>query len=85
MLVSRLPTSLLPCAKKQFAYAFQFPFDVYFFSWQVYFRTVQLIEEGIKGSPGLSFYFKINGLPIFLKGSNWIPADSFQDKVTSDR
>ncbi|XP_047711536.1 beta-mannosidase isoform X4 [Prionailurus viverrinus] len=51
---------------------------------KVYFRTVELIEESIEGSPGLSFYFKINGLPIFLKGSNWIPADSFQDRVTSD-
>uniref|UniRef100_A0A8C8ZRX7 Beta-mannosidase n=1 Tax=Prolemur simus TaxID=1328070 RepID=A0A8C8ZRX7_PROSS len=51
---------------------------------KVYFRTVELIEEPIEGSPGLSFYFKINGLPIFLKGSNWIPADSFQDRVTSD-
>ncbi|KAH0500793.1 Beta-mannosidase [Microtus ochrogaster] len=51
---------------------------------KVYFRTVQLIEESIKGSPGLSFYFKINGLPIFLKGSNWIPADSFQDRVTPE-
>ncbi|XP_057649129.1 beta-mannosidase isoform X2 [Chionomys nivalis] len=51
---------------------------------KVYFRTVQLIEEPIKGSPGLSFYFKINGLPIFLKGSNWIPADSFQDRVTPE-
>uniref|UniRef100_A0A452RRU1 Beta-mannosidase n=1 Tax=Ursus americanus TaxID=9643 RepID=A0A452RRU1_URSAM len=51
---------------------------------KVYFRTVELIEEPIEGSQGLSFYFKINGLPIFLKGSNWIPADSFQDRVTSD-
>ncbi|XP_007172997.2 beta-mannosidase isoform X1 [Balaenoptera acutorostrata] len=50
---------------------------------KVYFRTVELIEEPINGSRGLSFYFKINGLPIFLKGSNWIPADSFQDRVTS--
>ncbi|XP_006893154.1 PREDICTED: beta-mannosidase [Elephantulus edwardii] len=50
----------------------------------VYFRTVELIEEPIQGSYGLSFYFKINGIPIFLKGSNWIPADSFQDQVTSD-
>uniref|UniRef100_A0A8C0P0S0 Beta-mannosidase n=1 Tax=Canis lupus familiaris TaxID=9615 RepID=A0A8C0P0S0_CANLF len=53
-------------------------------STKVYFRTVELIEEPIEGSQGLSFYFKINGLPIFLKGSNWIPADSFQDRVTSD-
>lgn len=51
---------------------------------KVYFRTVELVEEPIRGSPGLSFYFKINGYPIFLKGSNWIPADSFQDRVTPD-
>ncbi|XP_019408778.1 PREDICTED: beta-mannosidase [Crocodylus porosus] len=51
---------------------------------KVYFRTVELVEEPIPGSPGLSFYFRINGLPIFFKGSNWIPADSFQDRVTSD-
>ncbi|XP_049642489.1 beta-mannosidase [Suncus etruscus] len=49
---------------------------------KVYFRTVELVEEKIQGSEGLSFYFKINGLPIFLKGSNWVPADSFQDRVT---
>nr|XP_028599356.1 beta-mannosidase isoform X4 [Podarcis muralis] len=52
---------------------------------KVYFRTVELVEEPIPGSPGLSFYFRINGLPIFMKGSNWIPADSFQDRVTSKR
>ncbi|XP_053779054.1 beta-mannosidase isoform X1 [Desmodus rotundus] len=51
---------------------------------KVYFRTVELIQEPIEGSPGLSFYFRINGVPIFLKGSNWIPADSFQDRVTLD-
>ncbi|XP_066576843.1 beta-mannosidase isoform X2 [Amia ocellicauda] len=50
----------------------------------VYFRTVELIQEPIAGSPGLSFYFRINGRPVFLKGSNWIPADSFQDRVTYD-
>ncbi|NXU08143.1 MANBA mannosidase, partial [Pardalotus punctatus] len=51
---------------------------------KVYFRTVELVQEPIPGSPGLSFYFRINGRPIFLKGSNWIPADSFQDRVTYD-
>ncbi|XP_054846408.1 beta-mannosidase [Eublepharis macularius] len=50
---------------------------------KVYFRTVELVEETIPGSPGLSFYFRINKLPIFMKGSNWIPADSFQDRVTA--
>uniref|UniRef100_A0A3B4XJL7 Beta-mannosidase n=1 Tax=Seriola lalandi dorsalis TaxID=1841481 RepID=A0A3B4XJL7_SERLL len=49
---------------------------------QVYFRTVELIQEPVVGSPGLSFYFRINGKPIFLKGSNWIPAHSFQDQIS---
>uniref|UniRef100_A0A3Q3XH45 Beta-mannosidase n=1 Tax=Mola mola TaxID=94237 RepID=A0A3Q3XH45_MOLML len=49
---------------------------------KVYFRTVELVQEPIAGSPGLSFYFRINRKPIFLKGSNWIPAHSFQDQVT---
>lgn len=52
---------------------------------KIYFRTVELVEEPIDGSPGLSFYMKINDVPIFLKGSNWIPADSFQDRVNSDK
>lgn len=49
---------------------------------QVFFRTVELVQEPLEGSTGLSFYFRINGRPIFLKGSNWIPAHSFQDQVT---
>lgn len=49
---------------------------------KVYFRTVDLVQEPIVGSPGLSFYFRINGKPIFLKGSNWIPAHAFQDSVS---
>ncbi|KAG7234597.1 hypothetical protein INR49_002226 [Caranx melampygus] len=48
----------------------------------VYFRTVELVQEPVVGSPGLSFYFRINGKPIFLKGSNWIPAHSFQDQIS---
>ena len=34
---------------------------------------------------GRTFYFRINGQPIFLKGSNWIPADSFLERVTRER
>uniref|UniRef100_A0A8C4NSL6 Beta-mannosidase n=1 Tax=Dicentrarchus labrax TaxID=13489 RepID=A0A8C4NSL6_DICLA len=49
---------------------------------KVYFRTVELVQEPIVASPGLSFYFRINGKPVFLKGSNWIPAHSFQDQLT---
>ncbi|KAI5108220.1 beta-mannosidase precursor, partial [Silurus meridionalis] len=47
------------------------------------FRTVELVQEPIPGSSGLSFYFRINGQPIFLKGSNWIPAHAFPDQITA--
>lgn len=46
------------------------------------FRTVELVQndysDGIKGS---SFYFAINSQPIYVKGSNWIPSDAFQERV----
>ncbi len=31
---------------------------------------------------GESFTFVVNGVPVFAKGSNWIPADSFPARVT---
>jgi beta-mannosidase len=33
---------------------------------------------------GKSFTFVINGVPIFAKGSNWIPADSFPTRLQGD-
>jgi beta-mannosidase len=47
------------------------------------FRSVELIEEKTT-KDGLSFYIKINGIGIFLKGSNWIPATSFRDSVNEN-
>jgi len=49
------------------------------------FRSVELVEELTpSGKPehGLTFYFKVNNVDLFLKGSNWIPADVFQEKIT---
>jgi beta-mannosidase len=43
-------------------------------------RTIELVTE--KDKAGESFYFKLNGKPVFMKGANYIPQDIFQDRVT---
>lgn len=46
-------------------------------------RTVELIQE--KDSKGKSFYFKVNGDPLYIKGTNWIPGDSFSPRMTKEK
>jgi beta-mannosidase len=45
-------------------------------------RTLKLIQK--PDSAGHSFYFELNGVPVFAKGENHIPNDMFLDKVTND-
>ncbi|MBF6613301.1 MAG: glycoside hydrolase family 2 protein [Chloroflexi bacterium] len=47
---------------------------------QVGLRTVELRQEPDEW--GRSFTFVVNGVPVFAKGSNWIPADTFPTRVT---
>jgi beta-mannosidase len=43
-------------------------------------RTIELRQA--EDQWGRSFVFVVNSVPIFAKGSNWIPADSFPTRIT---
>lgn len=51
--------------------------------YQLGLRTIELRQQ--EDNWGRSFVFVINGVPIFAKGANWIPADSFPTRITNQQ
>lgn len=47
------------------------------------FRTIEVVNE--KDAHGESFYFRVNGIPMFAKGANYIPSDAMLPAVTAER
>lgn len=46
-------------------------------------RKIELVQE--KDQNGKSFYFKLNGIPVFMKGANYIPQSSFLGNVQEEQ
>jgi len=46
-------------------------------------RTLELRRQ--RDNAGESFMFVINGVPVFAKGGNWIPSDSFPTRITPEK
>lgn len=44
-------------------------------------RTIELVRN--KDEHGTSFEFVVNGRPIWTRGANWIPNDSFPSRITA--
>lgn len=46
-------------------------------------RQIEVVNQ--PDADGVSFYFKVNGVPFFAKGANYIPSDAFPARVTPER
>ncbi len=46
-------------------------------------RTLEVVNRHDAG--GKTFTVVVNGAPVFMKGANWIPADSFVTRVTEEK
>ncbi|UII77669.1 glycoside hydrolase family 2 protein [Flagellimonas sp. HMM57] len=46
-------------------------------------RSLEIVRDDDEF--GKSLYVKLNGVPVFMKGANYIPQDNFQNRVTKER
>ena len=46
-------------------------------------RALKVVQQ--PDNKGVSFYFEVNDIPIFMKGANYIPNDVFLNRVTPDK
>lgn len=48
-------------------------------------RLSELVQRPISGQKGTTFFFRVNNIPVYCQGTNWIPADTFLPRLTHHR
>jgi len=48
-------------------------------------REIAVAQESLPDGEGQGFTFIVNGIPVYAKGANWVPADSLLSRVTPEK
>ncbi|KAH8126652.1 glycoside hydrolase family 2 protein [Trichoderma asperelloides] len=49
-------------------------------------RHLRLIQRPLEnGAPGTTFFFQVNQIPIYCRGANWVPGDTFLPRINATR
>ncbi len=53
------------------------------YSTKIGVRSLEIVRD--QDASGTSLYVRLNGVPVFMKGANYIPQDNFQNRVMKER
>ncbi|KAI1095304.1 glycoside hydrolase family 2 protein [Rostrohypoxylon terebratum] len=59
--------------------------DLHKVSKRVGLRMLELVQRPLPGQKSLTFFFRVNNIPIYSQGTNWIPPDVFLPRMTLQR
>lgn len=49
-------------------------------------RHLDLVQRPLEnGAPGTTFFFQVNQIPIYCRGANWVPGDTFLPRINAKR
>jgi beta-mannosidase len=48
-------------------------------------RRLRLVQRPLIDAEGTTFFFEVNNVPIWVGGSNWIPADNFIPRISNQK